>query len=98
VKVVATLLRGVQHPDRQILALGDDDCLGALLARLFTGLWLIIAIGAQNAYVLRMGLSRHHVSLIVTICAVSDVVLIVLGVGGIGSAICSAPSALQIVR
>ena len=72
--------------------------MGALLAGLVTGLSLIIAIGAQNAYVLRMGLSRHHVSLIVAICAASDVLLIVLGIAGIGSVIRSAPSALQVLR
>ena len=72
--------------------------MGALFAGLFTGLSLIVPIGAQNAYVLRMGLSRHHVSLIVTICALSDVVLIILGIAGIGSVIRSAPSALQILR
>lgn len=72
--------------------------MGALFAGLFTGLSLIVAIGAQNAYVLRMGLSRHHVSLIVTICALSDVVLIILGIASIGSVIRSAPSALQILR
>jgi len=72
--------------------------MGALFAGLFTGLSLIVAIGAQNAYVLRMGLSRHHVSLIITICALSDVLLIILGIAGIGSVIRSAPSALQILR
>jgi len=71
---------------------------GAILAGLLTGLSLIVAIGAQNAYVLRMGLSRHHVSLIVTTCALSDIVLIVLGIEGIGSIIRSAPSALQVLR
>jgi L-lysine exporter family protein LysE/ArgO len=72
--------------------------MGALLAGLLTGLSLIVAIGAQNAYVLRMGLSRHHISLIVAICAASDIVLIVLGIAGIGSIIRSEPSALQILR
>jgi L-lysine exporter family protein LysE/ArgO len=72
--------------------------MGALLAGLLTGLSLIVAIGAQNAYVLRMGLSRHHITLIVAICAVSDIVLITLGIAGIGSIIRSEPSALQILR
>lgn len=72
--------------------------MGALLAGFLTGLSLIVAIGAQNAYVLRMGLSRHHVSLIVTICAVSDIVLITLGIAGIGTIIRSEPSALQVLR
>jgi len=69
-----------------------------VFAGFFTGLSLIIAIGAQNAYVLRMGLSRHYVGLIVLICAVSDAVLIVLGIAGIGSVVRSAHWALQVLR
>jgi len=72
--------------------------MGASLSGFFTGLSLIVAIGAQNAYVLRMGLSRHHVGLIVTICAFSDIVLIMLGIAGIGGVIRSAPSTLQVLR
>ena len=72
--------------------------MGALVAGFFTGLSLIVAIGAQNAYVLRMGLSRSHVVLIVAICATSDVALIALGVGGVGGVIRSAPVALEIFR
>jgi L-lysine exporter family protein LysE/ArgO len=72
--------------------------MSALLVGLVTGLSLIIAIGAQNAYVLRMGLSRQHVGLIVSICAVSDIVLILLGIAGIGSVIQYAPRALQVLR
>ena len=56
----------------------------AALAGLGLGLSLIIAIGAQNAYVLRQGLRREHVAAVVIICAVSDLVLIALGVGGAG--------------
>ena len=41
-------------------------------AGLLTGLSLIIAIGAQNAFVLRQGLAREHVAPVVAICAVSD--------------------------
>ena len=72
--------------------------MSAILAGLFTGLSLIIAIGAQNAYVLRMGLSRHHIGLIVAICAASDIVLIVLGIGGIDGVIRSASSLIQVLR
>jgi L-lysine exporter family protein LysE/ArgO len=72
--------------------------MGAILAGLLTGLSLIVAIGAQNAYVLRMGLSRRHISLIIVICAVSDIALIALGIAGIGGIIRSEPSALQILR
>ena len=46
------------------------------------GLALIVAIGAQNAHVLRSGLRREHVGLVVAICAVSDLLLIVVGAAG----------------
>jgi L-lysine exporter family protein LysE/ArgO len=71
---------------------------GAIIAGLLTGLSLIVAIGAQNAYVLRMGLTRHHISLIVAICVVADIALIVVGIAGIGGVIRSAPAALQVLR
>ncbi|MGJ6979970.1 LysE/ArgO family amino acid transporter [Aestuariimicrobium soli] len=48
------------------------------------GASLIIAIGAQNAFVLRQGIRREHVGIVVLICAVSDLVLIALGTAGIG--------------
>ena len=70
----------------------------ALIAGFLTGLSLIVAIGAQNAYVLRMGLSKHHVATVVAICAASDVLLILSGIGGIGGIIKTAPSSLQVLR
>ncbi|MEL7276738.1 MAG: LysE/ArgO family amino acid transporter [Pseudomonadota bacterium] len=51
------------------------------------GLSLIVAIGAQNAYVLRQGLSSRHVFVICLICALSDAILIAVGVGGFGTLI-----------
>jgi L-lysine exporter family protein LysE/ArgO len=57
----------------------------AALAGLLTGLSLIVAIGAQNAYVLRLGLARTHVGLAVGICATADALLIVAGVAGLGA-------------
>ena len=54
------------------------------LAGFLTGLSLIVAIGAQNAYVLRLGLARNHVGVAVAICAGADALLIVIGVGGLG--------------
>ena len=62
------------------------------------GLSLIVAIGAQNAFVLRQGLRREHVLPIVVVCAVSDVVLILLGVAGAGAVFEVAPVALAVVR
>ncbi len=62
------------------------------------GLSLIIAIGAQNAYVLRQGLRREHVLAVVAVCAVSDVVLIAVGVGGLGRLIEAAPWLIDTMR
>jgi L-lysine exporter family protein LysE/ArgO len=61
----------------------------ATLAGLGFGLSLIVAIGAQNAFVLRQGLIRNHVLLIVTICALCDVALIFAGIAGLGALITS---------
>jgi L-lysine exporter family protein LysE/ArgO len=72
--------------------------LDPLLAGSATGLALIVAIGAQNAYVLRQGLARDHVGPVVAICALSDLVLITAGVAGIGTVVERAPGALDVVR
>lgn len=69
-----------------------------LLAGFGLGLSLIVAIGAQNAFVLRQGLRREHVLWIVAICALSDAVLIGLGIWGLGAIIESADTLLTVVR
>lgn len=56
----------------------------AAVAGFLTGLSLILAIGAQNAFVLRQGLRREHVAAVVAVCALSDAVLIAAGVTGFG--------------
>ena len=56
----------------------------AVLAGFALGLSLILAIGAQNAFVLRQGLRRSHVLPVVLVCAVSDAALIGAGVAGFG--------------
>lgn len=48
------------------------------------GLSLILAIGSQNAFVLKQGIKREHVLLVCTLCAFSDVILISLGIAGFG--------------
>ena len=63
----------------------------AALAGFFTGLSLILAIGAQNAFVLRQGLRREHVAAVVAVCALSDAVLIAAGVAGFGSLSAAVP-------
>ncbi|MET4585430.1 LysE/ArgO family amino acid transporter [Pseudarthrobacter sp. PvP022] len=69
-----------------------------MLSGLASGLSLVVAIGAQNAFVLRQGIQRSHVALVVAVCAVSDLVLILLGVAGIGVVIERAPAVLEVVR
>ncbi len=58
---------------------------GAFLTGFATGLSLILAIGAQNAFVLRQGLLRAHVLPLVLFCAASDAALIAAGVAGFGA-------------
>lgn len=70
----------------------------AALAGLGLGLSLIIAIGAQNAFVLRQGLRREHVLLVVAICAISDLVLIAVGIGGGGLLFTAIPWLVEVVR
>lgn len=65
---------------------------------LATGLALIVAIGAQNAFVLRQGIRGEHIGPIVAICALSDAVLIAAGVLGIGALIAAAPAAVVVLR
>ncbi|OKI71243.1 LysE/ArgO family amino acid transporter [Streptomyces sp. MJM1172] len=71
--------------------------IAAALAGFGTGLSLIVAIGAQNAFVLRQGARRHAVLAVVAICALSDALLIVLGVAGVGAVVTAWPAALTVV-
>jgi L-lysine exporter family protein LysE/ArgO len=69
----------------------------AMAAGFGTGLSLIVAIGAQNAFVLRQGIRRDAVLAVVAICAASDAVLIALGVAGVGSVVHAQPMVLTVV-
>ena len=62
------------------------------------GLSLIVVIGAQNAFVLRQGLTGEHVRLVVAVCTVSDAVLIAAGVVGAGAVLTQLPGLLAAVR
>lgn len=55
------------------------------------GLGLIVAIGAQNAFVLRQGLKKEHVAPVVAVCALCDFSLILLGVLGFGTLVARFP-------
>lgn len=61
------------------------------------GLSLIIAIGAQNAFVLRQGARREHVGIVVAICALSDAVLIAAGIAGLGAVVQSHGNAITVI-
>lgn len=71
--------------------------LAAAAAGFGTGLSLIVAIGAQNAFVLRQGIRRDAVLAVVAICALSDALLITLGVAGVGALVVAWPGALTAV-
>ena len=71
--------------------------LSAALSGFLLGASLIIAIGAQNAFILRQGLLRQHVFILSLICAASDAALIALGVGGLGTLVSKAPVLILVV-
>lgn len=74
-----------------------DSSVIAMVVGLGTGLGLIVAIGAQNAFVLRQGLRSEHVIATVAVCAASDAVLIALGVSGLGELIRLWPRVLSAI-
>jgi len=69
-----------------------------VLVGFVTGLSLIVAIGAQNAFVLRQGLRGEHVLPVVLICAAADALLIGAGVAGLGAAVRAEPALLDAIR
>ncbi len=69
-----------------------------VLAVVAAGLALIVAIGAQNAFVLRQGVLRSHLAAVVGICIAGDVLLITLGTLGIGVVVERAPVMLSVLR
>lgn len=79
--------RGVKEPD-----------MNAYLAGLAASFSLIVAIGAQNAFVLKQGLMRRHVLATCAFCALSDAVLISAGVLGAGALAARAPWFLAVMR
>jgi L-lysine exporter family protein LysE/ArgO len=63
-----------------------------------TGLSLIAAIGAQNAFVLRQGLRREHVSAVVAFCVLADLLLVTAAVAGVGLVLARVPGLVEVVR
>lgn len=70
----------------------------ALLKGMGMGAGLIMAIGAQNAFVLRQGLLRRYVFICALICTLCDVALISAGVAGMGSLIVAHPQLLTLAK
>jgi len=71
--------------------------LSAALSGALLGASLIIAIGAQNAFILRQGLLRSHVFVLCLICALSDALLIAAGVAGLGTLVSQSPTLIVAV-
>ncbi|MBC8717767.1 LysE/ArgO family amino acid transporter [Ochrobactrum sp. Marseille-Q0166] len=71
--------------------------ISAAFSGFFLGASLIIAIGAQNAFILRQGLLRQHVFILCLICALSDAILIAAGVAGLGTLIAQSPKLISFV-
>lgn len=69
----------------------------AAFAGFFLGASLIVAIGAQNAFILRQGLLRSHVFILCLICALSDALLIAAGVAGLGTLVAQSPTLIAVV-
>lgn len=70
----------------------------AFLPGVLTSMSLIMAIGAQNAFVIRQALTRKHVLVMVLICAASDAFLILAGIAGLGAVIQNLPWLFEVLR
>lgn len=71
---------------------------GIIAAGFGTSLGLIVAIGAQNAFVLRQGLTKRYVGIVVAICAASDALLMAAGTAGLGAVLQGLPWLLEAFR
>lgn len=69
-----------------------------LLVGFGTGISLIAAIGAQNAFVLRQGLRGEHVLAVASFCSVADLLLVTAAIGGVGAVVSRAPGLLTAAR
>jgi L-lysine exporter family protein LysE/ArgO len=69
----------------------------AVLSGFLLGASLIMAIGAQNAFILRQGLIRSHAFILCLICGLSDALLITAGVAGLGTLIAQSPVLITVV-
>ncbi|MDK3160103.1 LysE family transporter [Kamptonema cortianum] len=76
----------------------ESFCVAPFIEGCGTGAGLIIAIGAQNAFVLKQGILKNYVFITALICALIDALLICVGVGGFGAVVASNILLLTIAR
>ena len=76
----------------------EEFCLAPFWEGFGTGAGLIMAIGAQNAFVLKQGILKNHVFITVLICAIIDALLICVGVGGVGTLLTTNALLLGVAR
>lgn len=76
----------------------EGFCVAPFVEGCGTGAGLIIAIGAQNAFVLKQGIMKNHVFVTVFICSFIDALLISVGIGGFGTLLTSNLILLAIAR
>ena len=72
--------------------------LSIFLTGVLTGLALIVAVGAQNAFVLRQGIRGEHVLPVIAVCMLSDIVAITVGVAGLGVVLERWPAVLPVAQ
>lgn len=87
-----------ENPPMPASALASPTAPAVFVQGWVMGAGLILAIGAQNALVLRQGLRRQHVGAVVAVCTLSDWLLIALGVFGLGALIQGQPLLLEVFR
>jgi L-lysine exporter family protein LysE/ArgO len=86
------------HPHLSLRRAVSASTSADALVGLVTGLGLIVAIGAQNAFVLRQGLRREHVLGVVLVCALADAGLVAAGVAGLGPVLTAHDGVMTAVR
>src|SRR5690348_7431063 len=79
-------------------AVRSTAVIACLLAGFASSMALIVAIGSQNAFVLRQGLRREHALAVILTCALSDALLISVGVAGLGGVLAAQPGLISGIR
>ena len=76
----------------------SSEILTAAISGLLFSWSLVVAIGAQNTFVIRQGLHRNRIGTVVALCAGSDAILITAGVAGVGAALSGHHWLMSVVR